>query len=241
MKVVVVTLMAVGLYSGFRFPSDPLLLSCYIITDLKLNGEDGGGPTYITIMERPVKKISELMEEEEDDDDDSREARKRQQQREKQRKKSPPASHELKDKLGSVDHHVQQDSEISICIRASMAGSKNPMRFGLRVEELTEEEVESEDMRKQQQNAETGSGETADVDEHLSRMETQLKHIEHLMHAMIKNADMVKEIDALYHRHTDAMYKATAFWPFVHVGILLVTGFTQVNHIVQFFKKHRII
>jgi hypothetical protein len=205
-----------------------LVVSVYL-ADIDLS--DGAGPTYITVMERPMRKVSEMIQDEEDDDEVSR-----RQVVEQEKKKNPPKSTELKEATGSISHKVIQDSEVNICIRASMAGSKSPMRFGLRVEELSEEEFNEEAAAA----AELSGGE-ADVDKHLSRMEYQLGHLENLMHAMIKNADMAKDVDAVNHRHTDAMYKATTFWPFVHVGILLVTGFTQVNHIVGFFKSRRII
>ena len=57
----------------------------------------------------------------------------------------------------------------------------------------------------------------------------------------LSEADFAKERDSVYHTKTDAMNKATTFWPIMHVCILLATGFTQANHIVQFFKKRRII
>jgi hypothetical protein len=72
-------------------------------------------------------------------------------------------------------------------------------------------------------------------------MEEQFVRIESQMHAVLREADFAKERDSIYHTKTDAMHKATVFWPIVHVGILLLTGFTQANHIVQFFKKRRII
>ena len=97
---------------------------------MKFDGSNSG-PTYITIMERPIKRVKDFAKEEEEDDDDDGAVQKRMKM-EKERKKNPPASHELKQQAGYIDHKVQQDSEINVCIRASMAGSKNPMRFGLR-------------------------------------------------------------------------------------------------------------
>jgi hypothetical protein len=83
--------------------------------------------------------------------------------------------------------------------------------------------------------------EKVDVDSHLSFIEDQLFHYEKKMHVMLRTADLVREHDAIYHKKADAMYQATIFWPIVHVGILLLTGFTQAQHIVSFFQKRRII
>ncbi len=143
---------------------------------------------------------------------------------------SSPVSHEMKQLQGSFVHHVKSDAELNICIRASSAGSKNPMRFAIRLEEMGDEEL-----------AESKLPPAKTVDLHLSFMEQQFERIESQMHAVLKEADFSKERDSIYHAKTDAMHKATVFWPIVHVGILLLTGFTQANHIVQFFKKRRII
>lgn len=143
-----------------------------------------------------------------------------------------PMSTELINATGTIDFNVMRRDrndedvgELQICIRASKAGSKNGMRFSLFIEEVdVEEEVEK-----------------VDVDSHLSFIEDQLFHYEKKMHVMLRTADLVREHDAIYHKKADAMYQATIFWPIVHVGILLLTGFTQAQHIVSFFQKRRII
>lgn len=143
-----------------------------------------------------------------------------------------PSSTELITTKGKVDfqvhprHRDDEDvGELQVCIRASKAGTKHPMRFGLFIEEVDLEEGEAE----------------VDVNAHLTFIEGQLAHYERKMHVMLKTADMVREHDAHYHQKTDAMNQATIFWPVVHVGILLITGFTQAQHIVNFFQKRRII
>ncbi|KAL3940140.1 MAG: hypothetical protein SGBAC_005257 [Bacillariaceae sp.] len=143
-----------------------------------------------------------------------------------------PSSTELISNTGKVDfqvhprHREDEDvGELQVCIRASKAGTKHPMRFGLFVEEVDMEDVDAE----------------VDVTSHLTFLEGQLAHYERKMHVMLKTADMVREFDAKYHQKTDAMNQATIFWPVVHVGILLITGFTQAQHIVNFFQKRRII
>lgn len=144
-----------------------------------------------------------------------------------------PSSTELVDPTGTIDFHVvtrhrddEDVGELQICIRASKAGSKNAMRFSLFVEEVDLEDEGTE---------------SVDVNSHLTFIEEQLFHYEKKMHIMLRTADLVREHDAIYHKKTDAMHQATIFWPIVHVGILLLTGFTQAQHIVNFFQKHRII
>jgi hypothetical protein len=148
-----------------------------------------------------------------------------------------PMSTELVNATGTIDFNVMRRDrtdedvgELQICIRASKGGSKNAIRFALFIEEVDLEEVEVEE-----------EVEKVDVDSHLTFIEDQLFHYEKKMHVMLRTADLVREHDAIYHKKADAMYQATIFWPIVHVGILLLTGFTQAQHIVSFFKQRRII
>ena len=189
------------------------------LSDLRFSGDAQSGPTYITITEVPSWSALDVIEDQEG----------KQQQR-RRPVASPPVSHEIRQPMGHVDYHVRNDAEIKLCIRASSAGSKNPMRFAIMVHEMEDDdETEGEHPP------------TENVDRHLSFMEEQFVRIESQMHAVLREADFAKERDSIYHTKTDAMHKATIFWPIVHVGILLLTGFTQANHIVQFFKKRRII
>eukprot|EP00934_Nitzschia_sp_Nitz4_P008634 Nitzschia sp. Nitz4//scaffold76_size158648//25046//29105//NITZ4_002534-RA/size158648-processed-gene-0.231-mRNA-1//1//CDS//3329557809//8624//frame0 len=144
-------------------------------------------------------------------------------------RKIKPVTHSIEKQEGSLSHHVKHDSEVRICVKGS-SKLDTPTRFGFLVDETGDEE-----------GAESGLSPAESVDHHLSFMESQFDRIESQMHAMLKEADFARERDSIYHSKTDAMHKATLFWPVVHVGILLVTGFTQANHIVQFFKKRRII
>jgi hypothetical protein len=147
-----------------------------------------------------------------------------------QRKKPQPVSNELTKTSGYFVQRIHQDSDVDVCIRASNAGSQNPMRFHIRLEEVGDDLPAQE----KEQNA-------LGADHHWSFLETQMDRIEHEMHTIIAEADFFKERDVIYHQQTDDLHKATLFWPILHVGILLVTGFTQANHIVRFFQSRRII
>lgn len=183
------------------------------------------GPTYITLLEKPTDTIQDKM------GDAERIAQRRIQMQERNKHKLKPVSQELKDVKGSFLQRIHQDAAVDICIRASMAGSANPMRFHLRIEELGDDEASAEEL---EQNA-------LGAEQHWSFLETQMNRIEHEMHAIIAGVDFFKERDAIYHQQTDEMHKATTFWPILHVSILLITGFTQANHIVRFFQSRRII
>lgn len=182
---------------------------------------------YLTVVEKPAPSALQFLR---DEEGKTTHYTQQQQQQQQDRRKPKPASFEIKQKEGTFVYHVQQDSTVNICIRASAASKRKPMRFGFLLEEIGDREL-----------AESKIPQLETVDTHLSFMEKEFVRIESQMHAMIKEANFARERDSIYHSKTDAMHKATMFWPIVHVGILLITGFTQANHIVQFFKKRRII
>lgn len=141
-----------------------------------------------------------------------------------------PTSQLLEKDSGVVSHRVEVDGEANICVRASSASAAHPLRFGLRVS-TTEHDPHLKRM----------FGHAADLNEHLSNMEVEMKRIQIGMKTILKEADFSKERDASYHQQTEAMHAATIFWPIVQICVLLMTGFTQANHIVRFFKSRRII
>lgn len=183
------------------------------------------GLTYITLLEKPVDTLLDKL----GGADAARIVDRRIQQMERNKHKPQPVSQELKDTKGSFVHRIHEDATADVCIRASTASASNPMRFHLRIEEVGD--FDPDELEKNALGA----------DHHWSFLETQMDRIEHEMHGIIAEADFFKERDAVYHQQTDDMHKATTFWPILHIGILLITGFTQANHIVRFFQSRRII
>jgi emp24/gp25L/p24 family/GOLD len=175
-------------------------------------------PTYITATERPADRISEALEE----------RTQKHGRRYPKRRALDPTNKELDAISGSFTHNVMEDGEVSICVRASAAGSNKPMLFGIRVEEANEIDEQKKD---------PGLG----VDDHLSFMEKEMNRIEAAMHNILSQANFAKDRDSIFHSHSNDMHAASLFWPIVQVCVLLMTGFTQVSHMVKFFKSRRII
>eukprot|EP00529_Nitzschia_sp_RCC80_P032664 CAMPEP_0113469648 /NCGR_PEP_ID=MMETSP0014_2-20120614/16013_1 /TAXON_ID=2857 /ORGANISM="Nitzschia sp." /LENGTH=231 /DNA_ID=CAMNT_0000362143 /DNA_START=1540 /DNA_END=2232 /DNA_ORIENTATION=+ /assembly_acc=CAM_ASM_000159 len=207
-------------------------------------------PAYVTVLERPVESAASYSM---DDDDGSREEsvqnklnriKKKNLQNRKDPKEPRPISHLLKDHVSSLSVRIQNDAVVDVCVRATGASLTNPMMFGLRVEQLGDDLTD-----KERQDEELDGGESkhkSKIDQifeqknnqehHWTFLETQMDKIEHEMHTLIREADFFKDRDSIYHQQTDALHQATTFWPILHIIILLVTGFTQANHIVRFFK-----
>lgn len=140
---------------------------------------------------------------------------------------------ELFHKEGHVTYNVPADGLVEICIRASAASSKAPLRFGIHVEQSA------------QFNDDTygggQDGEKEKVSHQWTQMEEELRLSMRTMKAIQAEADFSKDRDAAFHKQAQAMYAASMYWPIVHVSVLLLTGFTQATHIVRFFKQRRIV
>jgi emp24/gp25L/p24 family/GOLD len=178
-------------------------------------------PTYITLLERPVETAASYAQDDDDDRQTSIQNKLNRLKQNKNKKNPRPVSKEITSHTGSFVERIHEDAVVDVCVRASGAGQRTPMRFGLRTEalgdKLTELEREFDDKK-------TKSG---NVDHHWTFLDTQMDRIEHEMHTIISEADFFKERDSIYHQQTNALHQATTFWPILHIIILLVTGFTQ--------------
>jgi len=219
-------------------PKDQMIKIHYTAADIDLNKDSRKySPSYITLLEKPIVTLEERMLEEADESEKI--DRIRSAIGHARKPKPRPVSQEITDVRGSFLHQVHAgDAVVEVCIRASKASQIAPMMFHIRIEEVEEDVLdEFEQLKADEENKVPLLG----AEHHFSFMETQLDRIEHEMHTIIKEADFFRERDALYHKQADDLNKATLFWPILHCFILVVTGFTQANHIISFFKQRRII
>jgi len=191
-------------------------------------------PTYVTLMERPVETLEEQRLE---NIPTKLQLEKRMAQLKDMRRGRPkPVSQEITEEFGSFIHRTYgEDAVMDVCMRCSKASEKQPVLFHLRVEEWDEDVLDAFE----QENV--ANIPLLGAEHHWSFLETQLDRIEHEMHMIIRESGFYRERDSLYHQQMDDLNKATVFWPILRSCIIVVTGITQANNIVSFFKKRRII
>ena len=143
----------------------------------------------------------------------------------RKRKEFTPLSEEVKDKVGSIKYTIEEEGEVNVCVRASPASSRNPMRFGLAVKTGRSK---SELSKKKD-------------DEHLSGIEMSLVRLTDDMEEILDEADYAKEREMIFHNQSRSMAQASIYWPMLHLAVLAITWVTMANHIVRFFKSHHII
>jgi emp24/gp25L/p24 family/GOLD len=150
-----------------------------------------------------------------------------------------PLSHTINKKEGTLYHTMEVTGTATICIRVQTSASeRQTLAFVLRV---TSSDEQPEILKAAENEKAKGASHTINVDQHLSHMELELQRISKAMENVLKEADQNRDRDDKFHQQALAMHSATTFWPIVQVCVLLITGFTQTTHIVQFFKSRRII
>jgi hypothetical protein len=77
--------------------------------------------------------------------------------------------------------------------------------------------------------------------EHMTEMERVLGKMVKDVNLLLNNADSIKDEEQKFHKKSEEMNAASKWWPVLQLCVLLATGFTQVNHIVKFFKGRHII
>ena len=153
---------------------------------------------------------------------------------------------DLSAKKGIIEYVTRQDGRVSICVQSLTASTVNPTPISLRVTELPAggEFVGSG------KEATSGGGDVGgeqldsqsqrNAKEHFSQMENTLSSLVSKTEMILRQAEYAKQLEVEFHEQSIAMSKASQWWPMLQLSVLLITGFTQANHMIQFFKKHHI-
>ena len=137
---------------------------------------------------------------------------------------------ELTTRKGSIEYttSLSRDAPVEICIQSMAANPKSPERVALEVSrrfKITKEQKEEQEREAQK---------------HMSAISEELMQLDRKVESILSNADFSKEQEVEFHEQSLAMNKASQYWPLIHIGVLLITGFTQANHIIRFFKSRHI-
>ncbi|KAL7574242.1 hypothetical protein ACA910_012497 [Epithemia clementina (nom. ined.)] len=197
----------------------------YEAPDIILDKEDPHfSPSYITVDVRPSNRVIETKHHEAP-----------------VRSHLRPTKEVLEKNAGRIKHKFEVDGEADICFKAPdrpRRGAHNSheenqhyhrFTYHIRLADGLDGDEDEDNIPK------------ADIDGHLSHMEKEFQRIQRGMQTILREAEFSKEREALFHKQTESMHSAAMFWPVVQVCVLLMTGFTQASHIVQFFKRRRII
>lgn len=141
----------------------------------------------------------------------------------------------IEDLEGVMSYQTPGQGVIHVCVSIAELPNRKyprPTLIGLKVSE-NKQIVE-------EQAAEIEKGQK-EAKRHLSEMEHILMTMTRETKVLMKNADSIQADEAIFHKKSVEMNAASRWWPMMHVVVLLVTGFTQANHVIKFFKGMHII
>jgi len=162
---------------------------------------------------------------------------------------------QIKTATGQINYNKHMDKQshehdVKICVEVKNRSKRTtPVLFSLKFVEISEDfKMAFPDMQfngegpklSQAGGADIGKDQTL-AKEHLTFLEKSIFNMVRETDLLIGSADVSKEEDAVFSKKSMDMYSAAKWWPIMHLAVLFVTGYTQANHVVSFFKSRHII
>ena len=136
---------------------------------------------------------------------------------------------ELTERQGTVEFVTgARDAPVELCLQSMAANPKNPSRVALSVTQQVKVGKQQKEEKERQ------------TQKHMSVLALEIEKLDKKADMILTNADYAKEQEVDFHEQSLAMNRASQYWPMIHLGVLLITGFTQANHIIRFFKSRHI-
>jgi len=136
---------------------------------------------------------------------------------------------------GALRYNSEYEGIINVCISTM---SRNPVIMSLRISESSISSLE-ENIPKL--NVDKVGKAQKMAKHHLNDMDRAINQMIRESNLLLTNADAVKNVEAKFHQKSVDINAASKWWPILHLVVLLVTGFTQANHVINFFKMRYVI
>lgn len=150
---------------------------------------------------------------------------------------------ELTQRQGTIEFLTgEDDGTVDICVQSIVANRNSPSRISLQVTMASAAKESSED-ETSKDTAAAAAGSTLDHDvakQEMSRLERDVQTLSNRVRAILNNADFNKDQEVAFHDQSVAMHSAAMYWPIIQLIVIILTGFTQANHIVRYMKTHHI-
>lgn len=153
-----------------------------------------------------------------------------------------------------ITHKTFTEHDLEVCVETEHTRKKLVVLFSLKLIE-EQNEVREKDflkmfgsMRNSMKNIKDGTKDikTTDVDQtlatdHMSYLEKTILDMASETELLIGSARIKETEEAAFSMRSYEMHAAAKCWPILHLLVLFVTGYTQANHVVRFFKSRHII
>lgn len=129
--------------------------------------------------------------------------------------------------VGHVEYTTDNSGLYSFCLQQvqQQEDEKHPTRFKLNI--YFGYDADYYDQMSKEQKYDTVNMETHKLNDMLTMS--------------INEADYQKHKEVDYHIQTERVNSAALWWPMIQIGILVITGIFQVQHLKSFFKQNKLI
>jgi hypothetical protein len=158
---------------------------------------------------------------------------------------------ELNEQSGEIDFRTgDTDGKVDIWVQRLSATNAKPSRFALNitVHQTEAGELDEEDAKKRRAEESSKAGSSTDgkvleqnqVKTQISRLERDMQTLNNRIQTILSNADYNKDQEVSFHTQSVNMNRASTYWPIIQLIVIVITGFTQANHIVRFMRTRHI-
>lgn len=158
---------------------------------------------------------------------------------------------ELTTRQGKVQFMTgENDGTVDVCVQSIIANKNNPTRISLKIYQDNEaddsgREVDNgqgEGVKKADQSSDNEDTlEHHEVKSHMTRLERDMRTLNNRVRAIQNNAEFNKDQEVAFHSQSVSMNRAATYWPIIQLLVVIITGFTQANHIVRYMKTRHIV
>ncbi len=146
---------------------------------------------------------------------------------------------ELTRREGTIEFLTgEEDGTVDICVQSIVANRNSPSRIALNVAMSSVDESSADESSSKQSGGGGMDHEAAKAQ--MSRLERDMQTLSNRVRAILNNADFNKDQEVAFYDQSVAMNSAAMYWPIIQLVVIIVTGFTQANHIVRYMKTHHI-
>jgi emp24/gp25L/p24 family/GOLD len=149
---------------------------------------------------------------------------------------------QLESPEGSFEYETLEfDGQLEICVQSYTATADAPSRVAVSIDIKSENEEIAAQLEAELKllNARL-EAENHVVKEETSRITSELIRMQRRALMIASDAQFSKAREEAFHSQSIALNRAVKYWPMIRLAVLLIGGYLQVTHVVNFMKSRHI-
>jgi emp24/gp25L/p24 family/GOLD len=143
---------------------------------------------------------------------------------------------------GSFDYYTSDfEGSIEVCVQSYTATAESPSRVAFHVQPQTDEAVIAEILKQERALMnERLEVENRIIKDETSRITAELVRMQRRAKTISGDAQFSKQREEVFHSQSVALNQAVKYWPMIRMVVILIGGYLQVTHVVNYMKSRHI-